>query len=678
MKKVLYRSSKVVILLFIISTLSVLIAKSASNDLLGYTWSDTVGWLDMSASSSPSYAVTLNNDGTLTGYAWSDNVGWVSFNRAITGNPPSNDVATGTSATAKVNLVTGKVEGWARALTGCAGDMWDATNKICLASGPGSDNGVTTTSGAGSLTFSTTTISLDAQTGTLDQDITITNNTSATLPAVRATILNPSQTYSSPTYSGYAMPVVPYYLYSPNPNTGCALQPAAPFSPYYEFGMDSNGHYFFQSNFPLGPGQSVLIHAMYYAGCRVMPQITYSVSPANKIAEPVVPSGSTQVALSSSGQGTILGHTVNVIWWVNAVNNSYAVKYSDDGINWHVAYGLNNGPVITSVTSSSANQSEFVDFGVPETNSPASSSRQYKVFAFPTANYGQADQGTTSVPKLNTSTNNGWDGWISLSGTLYPSPDFSGNSGVTYSSTTGSFTGYGWGSDVVGWINFNTLTTVNAPKAPAPICTSLNATPSSVTQGNSFNLSWTTSNAVSCATKDSLNYTYSNATNSPSGITITPSGNLTYTLSCANTNTPVDTCSKSVSVPVTTIIVITPDNSGLWFNNDSLKRLTNVTTRPNRATKVNWDVTGLTGYGYTACYEKVSTATKTLGGWVDGAALPANTSPNTGPLISLINLPIGSHSMYIQCFDPTNTLNPVSTTTNTAKINVIPDTIREN
>jgi hypothetical protein len=40
--------------------------------------------------------------------------------------------------------------------------------------------------------------------------------------------------------------------------------------------------------------------------------------------------------------------------------------------------------------------------------------------------------------------NNGWDGWISLSGSGY---------GVT--SSSGAFAGYAWGSDVVGWLDWS-------------------------------------------------------------------------------------------------------------------------------------------------------------------------------------------------------------------------------
>jgi hypothetical protein len=44
--------------------------------------------------------------------------------------------------------------------------------------------------------------------------------------------------------------------------------------------------------------------------------------------------------------------------------------------------------------------------------------------------------------------NNGWDGWISLNGSGY---------GVAF--TSGNLAGWGWGSDVVGWLQFDASTT---------------------------------------------------------------------------------------------------------------------------------------------------------------------------------------------------------------------------
>ena len=55
--------------------------------------------------------------------------------------------------------------------------------------------------------------------------------------------------------------------------------------------------------------------------------------------------------------------------------------------------------------------------------------------------------------------NNGWDGWISLSGTGY---------GPTLSS--GTFAGYAWGSDVVGWLQFN-ADAINPVKTTWQACT---------------------------------------------------------------------------------------------------------------------------------------------------------------------------------------------------------------
>lgn len=50
----------------------------------------------------------------------------------------------------------------------------------------------------------------------------------------------------------------------------------------------------------------------------------------------------------------------------------------------------------------------------------------------------------------------GWDGWVSLSGSGY---------GPTLG-TNGTFSGYAWGSDVVGWVDFSYATTTYAPCTP--------------------------------------------------------------------------------------------------------------------------------------------------------------------------------------------------------------------
>lgn len=64
-----------------------------------------------------------------------------------------------------------------------------------------------------------------------------------------------------------------------------------------------------------------------------------------------------------------------------------------------------------------------------------------------------------------TSRTDGWDGWVSLSGSNYTSPNTSGYQGTSTQGVTlgidktkpeayGRLTGFAWGGDVVGWISF--------------------------------------------------------------------------------------------------------------------------------------------------------------------------------------------------------------------------------
>jgi|GEM_PF-2818913 len=59
----------------------------------------------------------------------------------------------------------------------------------------------------------------------------------------------------------------------------------------------------------------------------------------------------------------------------------------------------------------------------------------------------------------------GWDGWIELTGTNHKTI-------YTYPPTgTSTITGYAWGGDVVGWLEFNVTTSAVQPNPPPPICT---------------------------------------------------------------------------------------------------------------------------------------------------------------------------------------------------------------
>lgn len=102
-------------------------AESAPSDnLSGYAWSDTIGWISMNCTDpgtcgGSSYGVTVAKDGTLTGYAWSEHIGWISFNAGDVAGCPNGTCGP------RLDRATGEVRGWARALSGRGSNTggWD-------------------------------------------------------------------------------------------------------------------------------------------------------------------------------------------------------------------------------------------------------------------------------------------------------------------------------------------------------------------------------------------------------------------------------------------------------------------------------------------------------------------------------------------------------------------------
>ncbi len=115
-------------------------AQAGTSSLTGWAWSSNIGWVSFNGAnagaSGGSYSVKIStstpngSDGVFLGHAWSPHIGWISFNRAETGNPPSEDIISSPGSTdpiAKIDMSTGAVTGWARALTSMAdpNDGWD-------------------------------------------------------------------------------------------------------------------------------------------------------------------------------------------------------------------------------------------------------------------------------------------------------------------------------------------------------------------------------------------------------------------------------------------------------------------------------------------------------------------------------------------------------------------------
>ncbi len=108
------------------------VARADSSTLSGWAWSSTIGWLSFNSADSGAgggpYSVNISTStvgsdivGALSGYAWSPNIGWVSFNNQgdWTGCPSGSCPPT-------IDMTTGAVSGWIRALAGVGRtDGWD-------------------------------------------------------------------------------------------------------------------------------------------------------------------------------------------------------------------------------------------------------------------------------------------------------------------------------------------------------------------------------------------------------------------------------------------------------------------------------------------------------------------------------------------------------------------------
>lgn len=130
----------------------------------------------------------------------------------------------------------------------------------------------------------------------------------------------------------------------------------------------------------------------------------------------------------------------------------------------------------------------------------------------------------------STSRTDGWDGWILLGG-------FPGDLAVDI--TTGDFSGYAWGSDVVGWISFSSINEgdpvgygVKVGALPTPFVT-LTASPNPVDHGNITTLTWN-SNASSCTATSGTSGWAGSRSGSGSWTSGTLTADATYVITCDN------------------------------------------------------------------------------------------------------------------------------------------------
>jgi hypothetical protein len=123
----IYTLGLVLILLFAIFV-TPLTKASADDNLSGWGWSSTVGWISFNCTNTNScgasnYGVTVSGSGILSGYAWSPNIGWISFNESQLGGCPSG------TCKAEFDSAGGGVSGWARACAGTLGGNCTGGNR---------------------------------------------------------------------------------------------------------------------------------------------------------------------------------------------------------------------------------------------------------------------------------------------------------------------------------------------------------------------------------------------------------------------------------------------------------------------------------------------------------------------------------------------------------------------
>ncbi len=91
---------------------------SSTDNIYGWGWSDTIGWISFNNCSDPavastclgqSYGVKYDTTGDVTGYAWSDTIGWIQFG-GLGGFP-------GVGGQAHIDTTTGQMTGWAKAIS---------------------------------------------------------------------------------------------------------------------------------------------------------------------------------------------------------------------------------------------------------------------------------------------------------------------------------------------------------------------------------------------------------------------------------------------------------------------------------------------------------------------------------------------------------------------------------
>ena len=184
----------------------------------------------------------------------------------------------------------------------------------------------------------------------------------------------------------------------------------------------------------------------------------------------------------------------------------------------------------------------------------------------------------------------GWDGWISLGGTGY---------GVTTDAGGGTTNSFAWGSDVVGWVNFDQV--LFGAVAPSVAINTFTASPSAVSVGSGSVLRYNVTGATSCtASNNNGDTTWTSSlvldvTPGDKDVLVTPpAGATTYTLSCTDGVTAPVTQTVSVTATVPSVAIssfsVSPSSLALGNTANLSYNVTGATscTASNDRSETDW------------------------------------------------------------------------------------------
>lgn len=472
------------------------ITQAANTPVTGYAWSDNIGWIQMN----PAFGGVQVDDstGNFSGYAWSDNIGWVNF-------APSSGYPEAPNEGAKLNFSTGQITGWIKAIA-ADNNGWDGWIKM--------------RGGAGSV--------ITCPSGYVYNQITLKCEASPTYSCASG------YTYNSSTGKCEQSPTCPTGgSYSETNNrceVGATLQPIS-LSGLYSNDLPATavsgaGSSITFSNYLRGSGTISATGITFsgsmtsYRGPVVASYIIKMVGSGNKI--------DFYDAAGTTGSVYIAG--ANVSGSYNSGGGITRISGSGDTLQ------VNNGPLITFSSTTYTCPSGYTLDGSICTASATCSS-------------GGTLNNTTDKCELAPITSCPSGGsFNSLTGKCEADPTLEGGTGSSYgvdaNLATGAFSGYAWGSDVVGWVSFSGSGYGVTMNPLAPTVNISSSPPNPIDYNTSATLTWTSANVTSCDA--SGDWSGGKATSGSES-----TGNLTsaktYTITCAG---PGGIASNSVTVNV--------------------------------------------------------------------------------------------------------------------------------